>query len=159
MVKRLIAIVFLMTALLACHSEEHKRELEAEVRASLDRYLTRLVIAYREGNATVMKGVASQKEHLEVGNLIMKLYERGYLVDAELVDLQIVYMDVYNETNAFVKTTEIWDVTTRHPRTREVKGKQRGQLLHVTYQISDLPDLGWVVTSRLTEETRNNPDG
>lgn len=147
-------IVFACFFLSACADPAEKREKVETVKSFVRDYVELLPAVYRQEDPSLLRGTAADREILAVARNLNVLHAKSYNLEVALVDLQFTYVDIYNVANAFVKTTEVWDVTTRNAETGEVRGAKRGELLHVTYQLKNFVHEGWLVTGRMVEETR-----
>ena len=151
-----LLIILLLLSLGACGGEARRQAHRTEVEAMVRRYVKILPSVYMTGDLDVISGVATIREREAIKRGMTALSQRGYALRVSLVECQIVYVDIFNESNAYVKTTERWDVTMLNKSTGSVKGTKKGELLHVTYQLKDFRDEGWQVTERIVQETKRS---
>lgn len=147
--------VILIFAHLACQPDEAKEK--EEIKWVLEHYVQGLSKAYTKQNPALLKPFAAPLEVNQVRQFIKKLRYEGYALKPTLQNLTITYMDIYNGVNAFAKTVEVWQVTLVNAHTGEVVRKAMGQVLHVTYQLKKWDREGWMITSRIPEETKKRP--
>ncbi|HPR64377.1 MAG TPA: hypothetical protein PK014_09170 [Thermoanaerobaculia bacterium] len=151
--KRCILFLLLLS-LAGCDNEARKLRRLDEVKNLIHRYVEVLPKAYETGNISALDGFASEREKSTVRTMVQTLRAKNYRLKASLADLQITYTDIFNESNAYVRTTETWDVTSYRVDTGEVRGHQRGQVLHVVYQVKEFQGEGWLVIARIVQETK-----
>lgn len=143
-------------ALLACggaSEEEVSAADRAEIRDLLERYLPKLGEAYETGNLEVLRDVAAEKEIASLYKRINDLMEQeGRVVHPKLVSFEIEDITVWNYSNAFVTTLEVWDLAVLASGTDQVTSRVEGQRSRVKYQVKRRDD-DWQVLYRTVVAT------
>lgn len=127
----------------------------ADIEALLDAYLPRLAEAYRSGDIEVLRGYASEKEMATLYKLISDLMaEKGRFISSDLKSYEIEEIKIWNHSNAFVRTSELWDVQTIASGSETVMSEMLDQRHRVVYQLKRT-DEGWrvILRNRQASET------
>lgn len=154
----LIVVAALLIFAVACGdagSDGVSAEDRAEIEALLDAYLPRLAEAYRTGDIEVLRGYATEKEMATLYKLISDLMaEKGRFISSELKSYEIEEIKIWNHANAFVRTSELWDVQTVASGSDTVMSEMLDQRHRVVYQLKRT-DEGWrvILRNRQASET------
>jgi hypothetical protein len=150
-----LALVLAAGVLVAgCQSDERTAEVErGAIEELLAEYLPLLAEAYRTGNVEVLRAVASEKELAAMSKQIGDLMsQEGRVVDPELESFTVEQIEVWNYSNAFVTTIEVWDLKVLASGTETVLSEVDDQRSRVKYQLKRR-DEGWQILSRIRETT------
>jgi hypothetical protein len=147
-------LLALMLFAAACASDERTAELDrGEIEELLADYLPKLGEAYRTGNVEVLRDVASEKELAamtkQIGDLMS---QEGRVIDPKLVSFTVEQINVWNYSNAFVTTIEVWDLKVLVSGSEQVLSEVQDQRSRVKYQLKRR-DEGWQILSRIRETT------
>jgi hypothetical protein len=126
-------------------------EQQAEDRAAIEQllaaYLPALGRAYATGDTEPLAAWAAPKEVLSADKRIRDLVRDGREVHPVLQQLTVERVDVYQYSNAYVGTIEIWDVKVFVAGTERLLSEQAGQVNRVRYQLKRT-DQGWRILYR-----------
>jgi len=154
---RIATAILLLAAplvMLACQSDERTAELErGDIEDLLADYLPRFAEAYRTGNVEVLREVASEKELAAMTKQISDLMsQEGRVIDPTLESFTVEQINVWNYSNAFVTTIEVWDLKVLASGSETVLSEVEDQRSRVKYQLKRRED-GWQILSRMRETT------
>lgn len=122
--------------MLACGpSPEHKAAEQAKIDAMLKEYLPKLAQAYSTRDAQVLKPLAAEKEIASVAKRIQDLADQGRVLKPSLRSFTIEDLEIWNVTNAYVTTLEIWDLHVFAAGTDTELSKELEQSNRVKYQL------------------------
>jgi hypothetical protein len=148
MPKFLRVAVLLPMLLLACGpSPERKAAEQSRIDALLKEYLPKLAQAYSTQDAQVLKPLAAEKEIASVAKRIQDLADQGRVLKPSLRSFTIEDLQVWNVTNAYVTTVEIWDLHVFAMGTDTELSKELEQSNRVKYQLKRENDR-WIVLYR-----------
>lgn len=122
-----------------------------EIQEFLEVYLPALGRAYAEENAYLVEEFVAPKEIARVGKRIEELGARGQVYVPTVRTITIESVNVWNNSNAFVATLEVWDVERRAAGTGMVIDETLEQPNRVQYQMKRDED-GWRVLYRTIQE-------
>ena len=126
---------------------------EASIEELLGRYLPKLSEAYATGDVEVLRDVAAEKELAGLVKRISDLQnEESRTVVPSLRSFDIEQVTIWNHSNAFVTTLEVWDLTVMASGTDHVLSEVEGQRNRVKYQLKRREDT-WQVLHRAIETT------
>lgn len=152
--RTLVAFALVALSVVSCAGDERTAELDrGEIEALLADYLPRLAEAYRTGNVEVLREVASEKELAamtkQIGDLMS---QEGRVIDPTLDSFTVEQINVWNYSNAFVTTIEVWDLRVLASGSEQLLSEVDGQRSRVKYQLKRRDD-GWQILSRIRETT------
>ena len=134
--------------LLACGpSPERKAAEQAKIDALLKDYLPKLAQAYAAQDAQVLKPLAAEKEIASVAKRVSDLAAQGRVLRPTLRSFTIEDLELWNVTNAYVTTLEIWDLHVFASGTDTELSKELEQSNRVKYQLKR-EDGRWIVLYR-----------
>jgi hypothetical protein len=150
----ILLVAAIALALGACGADQRAAEVDrGEIEALLADYLPRLAEAYRTGDVEVLREVASEKELAamtkQIGDLMS---QEGRVIDPTLESFTVEDINVWNYSNAFVTTIEVWDLKVLASGTDQVLSEVEDQRSRVKYQLKRR-DEGWQILSRIRETT------
>ncbi|MEM7480297.1 MAG: IMS domain-containing protein [Acidobacteriota bacterium] len=143
------AIVLAVSLLFAgcTSSEEQSENVRPEIETLLEAYLPALGGFYETGDRSLLEGLAAEKEIFTVEQRVQELYAQGKRVRAELKELSVEGVDVYQYSNAYVNTFEVWDLYVLATGSERVISSDLDQPNRVRYQVKRGDD-GWKVLHR-----------
>lgn len=146
---RALAAVLAAAAGLACSpSEEASGDARAEVEQLLAEYLPRLPEAYRTGDLAPLEGLASPREMDRIESLILDRAQEGQVVDPELKSFEIEQFDLYQHSNAYLTTREVWDLRLRAAGSDRLIHEELAKPDRYRYQVRRQDGGGWRILSR-----------
>lgn len=156
----LFAVLLLPFALtMGCaRSTGEPNEADARaIHAVLEGYMGALAVAYRTGNVEALRPFAVEKEMAMVFKRVSYLMEQeGRVVESTLKRFEIEKSTVWNHSNAFATTMEVWDIRALASGSETVVSEALDQRNRVRYQLKRT-DEGWRVLYRQRdEETEDN---
>lgn len=122
-----------------------------EIRAFLDAYLPALGEAYAQRNAYLIEDFVAPKEIARVGKRIDELTSRGQVYVPTVRTITIESVNLWNNSNAFVSTLEVWDVERRALGSDMAIDQTLEQPNRVKYQMKR-DETGWRVLYRTIQE-------
>lgn len=125
---------------------------KAEIQQVLEAYLPVLGKAYANGSTSSLEPWAVPKEQARIRLRIDELEARGQVYEPELKSVTVENISVWNYSNAFVTTVEVWDVRAYTLGTRMVVNESLDQRSRVKYQMKRKGD-GWSILYRELEKT------
>ena len=120
------------------------------IEAALDAYLPKLAEAYRTKDASVLEGAAVPKEVVTVQRNLDLLKDEGRELRAVFKQLTVEDFSVWNYSNAFVSTFEVWDLQVYVLGTDTLTSEAIDQRNRVKYQMKRIGE-EWVVLLRQIE--------
>ncbi len=138
-----------------CENTEPSPEVRKEVVSAVRIYLDRLAQAYSEMDATLLEGYATEGEIRDTQALLHKLRASGDRVEASLLRMDVLDVQVFRVVNATVTLLEVWDVMRLDYYTGKEKGHNPNTIQHSIIQLRKI-DGKWMVTARRVQET-NGP--
>ncbi len=122
------------------------------IRALLEAYLPEMAGAYASGRFEALEPYAVEKEIASLRKRINDLALGGRDLRPELLSLEIEDIVIWNHSNAFVTTVEVWDLKIFATGTDTVVSEVEKQRSRVKYQVKRR-DEGWQVLYRTLEST------
>lgn len=122
-----------------------------EIQAALEVYLPLLGEAYATGDLAPLAPYAAEKEISTIRKRIEDLAVQGRTLEATFRSLTIEDFNVWNYSNAFVTTFEVWDLVVYATGTDQVLAEEIEQPSRVKYQLKREGD-GWRVLYRGIQE-------
>ena len=151
----LICVIPVMLVLLASCGEASKSEEmvdRQEIQEMLEAYLPLLAEAYSSGDLTPLEPYAAQKEISSIYKRVQDLANQGRTLEATLRSVTIEgNVKVWNYSNAYVTTHEVWDLTVFVSGTDQVLGEELEQPNRVKYQLKRENDT-WRILYREIQE-------
>lgn len=120
---------------------------QAAIRQLLEAYLPALAEAYATGEVEGLAPYAAQKEVLSTRKRVRDLGGQGRQVRPRFKQLTLERVDVYQHSNAYVSTVEIWDLEVYAAGSDRKISEQLDQVNRVRYQLKRT-DAGWQILYR-----------
>lgn len=122
--------------ILACGPSEEKEQVDRdEIQAALETYLPILGDVYATGDLSPLEGLAAEKEIARIHKRIEDLSYQGRRLVPTFRSLTVEDANVWNYSNCYVTTLEIWDLEIRATGTEQVLSTQLEQPNRVKYQL------------------------
>ena len=152
-----MAVLLPMVALLPACGPSEKRQAndKAEIQATLEAYLPLLGEAYETGDIELLREWAAEKEMARIYKRVMDLLDQGRALAPTLRQITVENVKVWNYSNAFATTLEVWDVRSMVAGTDQIAAEDLGQTNRVKYQLErnmDSDDGRWRVLYRSKQE-------
>lgn len=150
-----MALLLLVASLLVvgCGDSQKAEEVnKQEVETLLLRYLPELGRAYSERDPGLLEGMAVPKEMSKIGVRIRELSAQGRVFEPTFKTLVVEDISVWNYSNAFVTTFEVWDLKSYSLGDRILMSESLDQGNRVKYQLKRRDD-SWVVLYRELDQT------
>ena len=128
--------------------EVDRQEIEAVLRS----YLPKLGQAYATRDTSIIEGFAVPKELARISLRTEELAAAGRVYEPELKEVTVEDVSIWNYSNAFVTTLEVWDVRSFTLGTHLQLNESLGQRNRVKYQVKRKDD-GWVILYRELDQT------
>lgn len=136
----------------ACGPSAERQEVNRdEIKADLEVYLPLLGEAYATGNLELLREWAVEKEMSRVMKRLDDLTSQGRRLIPTFRQVTIEDVNVWNYSNAFVTTVEVWDLQILATGAEEVLAEELGQSNRVKYQLKRGED-HWRVLFRTIQE-------
>ena len=116
-------------------TEERLAVDEAAIEATLEAYLPLLGEAYSTGDVELLRDWAAEKEMARIYKRVMDLADQGRVLAPTLLQMTVEEVKVWNYSNAFVTTLEVWDVRSLVVGTEQIVAEELGQTNRVKYQL------------------------
>ena len=124
----------------------------AAVQATLEAYLPLLAQAYSTGDLTPLEPYAAQKEIASIYKRVQDLANQGRTLEATLRSVTIEGdIKVWNYSNAYVSTHEVWDLVVYATGTEQVLASEYEQPNRVKYKLKREDD-SWRILYREIQE-------
>ena len=137
----------------ACGETGSDEEVDRqEIEEVLRDYLPRLGQAYATRDTSVIEGIAVPKELARIKLRTDELSASGRVYEPEFKEVTVEDVSVWNYSNAFVTTFEVWDVRSFTLGTHLPINESLGQRNRVKYQMKRKGD-GWVILYRELDQT------
>lgn len=149
-----IVAVFSLLGLAACDGtggidpEVDHSEIEALLRS----YLPKLGEAYATQNTDLLEGMAVAKEMSRIELRTRELDANGQVYEPVFREVTVEDVSVWNYSNAFVTTLEVWDVSSYTIGSHLLVNQSLGQRNRVKYQLKRKGD-SWVILYRELDQT------
>lgn len=138
----------------ACKADEVTPLDRQEIEGFLEEYLPKLGQAYAKQDPSLLEGYAVPKEMTRIEVRTGELAAAGRVYEPELVEVTVEDVSVWNYSNAFVSTFEVWDIRSYTLGTHLLLQESLGQRNRVKYQLKRTDDgESWVVLYRELGET------
>ncbi len=124
----------------------------SEIEAALLQYLPKLGEAYAKRDASLLEGLTVPKEMSRINLRAQEFEAGGRVYEPEFQQLTVEDVSVWNYSNAFVSTLEVWDVRSYTLGTHMLLQEAVGQRNRVKYQMKRKGD-GWVILYRELAQT------
>ena len=122
-----------------------------EIQATLEAYLPLLGEAYATGDLEPMRPWAAEKEIARVQKRVSDLSYQGRTLVPTFRQLTIEDVNVWNYSNAYVTTHEVWDLVVYATGSEQVLAEEYEQPNRVKYQLKREDDR-WRVLFRTIQE-------
>jgi len=120
----------------ACGPSEEQEQVDRdEIQAALETYLPLLGEVYATGDLSLLEGLAAEKEIARVHKRIEDLSFQGRRLVPTFRSLTVEDSNVWNYSNCYVTTLEIWDLEIRATGADQVLSTQLEQPNRVKYQL------------------------
>ncbi len=152
-------IVVLLAAVLAAGCGEFGSDPQVdrqEIETVLGQYLPKLGQAYGSRDTSILEGLAVPKEMARIELRTEELAATGRVYEPEFKEVTVEDVSVWNYSNAFVTTLEVWDVRSFTLGTHLSVNESLGQRNRVKYQMKRKGD-GWVILYRELDQTFDQP--
>ncbi len=127
-----------------------------EIETVLGQYLPKLGQAYGSRDTSILEGLAVPKEMARIELRTEELAATGRVYEPEFKQVTVEDVSVWNYSNAFVTTLEVWDVRSFTLGTHLSVNESLGQRNRVKYQMKRKGD-GWVILYRELDQTFDQP--
>lgn len=154
-VQRLVmtCLLGLSVVLIGCGDTQQAEEVnKQEVETLLLEYLPKLGRAYSERDSGILEGMAVPKEMSKIEVRIRELKAQGRVFEPTFKTLVVEDISVWNYSNAFVTTFEVWDLKSFSLGDRVLMSESLDQGNRVKYQLKRRDD-SWVVLYRELDQT------
>jgi hypothetical protein len=135
-----------------CDPSAERQEVNRdEIKADLEVYLPLLGEAYATGNLEPLREWAVEKEMARVMKRLDDLATQGRRLVPTFRQVTVEDVNVWNYSNAFVTTLEVWDLRILAVGTEDVLAEEVAQRNRVQYQLKREED-HWRVLFRTIKE-------
>jgi hypothetical protein len=146
-----LAIV-LSLAVLSCGRSAAREERDAaSITAMLEEYLPALGRVYEDGDIEVLRPFAVEKELARMHALVQDLADQGRYLAPEFKSVTVEKVRIWNSSNAFVTTLEVWDVRLHTLGGDQLLGEDLDKNYRVKYQLKR-NDGSWRILFRAIQE-------
>lgn len=133
---RLACVLLMALTVFACGSSEEKEQVNRdEIQAALESYLPILGEVYATGDLSLLEGRAAEKEIARIHKRVQDLAYQGRRLVPTFHSLTVEDSNVWNYSNCYVTTLEVWDLEVRATGTEQVLSTQLEQSNRVKYQL------------------------
>ena len=148
-----VALVFSLTlALSGCGRTARQEERDASsIAAMLEEYLPLLGRVYEDGDIELLRPFAVEKELARMHALVQDLADQGRYLAPEFKNVTVEKTHIWNNSNAFVTTLEVWDVRLLLLGRDELLAEDLDKNYRVKYQLKR-NDGGWRILFRAIQE-------
>ena len=119
--------------------------------ASLEEFLPVLGRVYQDGDIEALRPFAAEKELARIQKLVEDLADQGRYLAPEFKSMTVEDTHVWNNSNAFVTTLEVWDVRLHALGSDTMLAEDIDKASRVKYQLKRDGD-GWRVLFRAIQE-------
>lgn len=144
-------VLMAVVGVTACEGRQAGEEEHAAVTAAVRDYLKALADAYSGYDLSPLEGHASPNEIEAVRVLIRGLVSSGDRLEATLLSLEILELEIFREVNASVNALEVWDVRRLDAGSGEEIGHNPSSVQRSFIQLRKI-DGEWVVVGRRVME-------
>ncbi len=151
---RLLIALLLASALVAgCGETGSDPQVDrTEIESVLRDYLPKLGQAYAARDTSILEGLAVPKEIARISLRTDELADTGRVYEPEFKEVTVEDISVWNYSNAFVTTLEVWDVRSFALGTHLPVNESLGQRNRVKYQMKR-KEGSWVILYRELDQT------
>ncbi len=152
---RLLLIALLLALVPAAGCGETGKDPQVnrqEIEAVLRDYLPKLGQAYAKRDMSLLEGFAVPKEMARISLRTEELADAGQVYEPEFKEVTVEDVSVWNYSNAFVTTLEVWDVRSFTVGTHLQVNESLGQRNRVKYQMKRREG-SWVILYRELDQT------
>jgi hypothetical protein len=129
-------LLCLATLVGACQSSAEREALdEASIASTLEEFLPVLAKAYATGEIEALRPYAAEKELARIQTLVSGLADQGRYLAPEFKSVSVEDSHLWNNSNAFVTTLEMWDVRLHALGSGELLAEEPGKSYRVKYQL------------------------
>jgi hypothetical protein len=133
---RLACLLPMVLMAFACGPSEEQVQVDRdEIQAALETYLPMLGEVYATGDLSLLEGLAAEKEIARIHKRIEDLSYQGRRLVPTFRSLTVEDFNVWNYSNCYVTTLEVWDLEIRATGTEQVLSTQFEQPDRVKYQL------------------------
>jgi hypothetical protein len=148
----LSTLVLMLLVAAGCGPSAERQQLNRdEIKADLEVYLPLLGEAYATGNLEPLREWAVEKEVARVRKRLDDLASQGRRLVPTFRQMTIEDVHIWNYSNAFVSTLEVWDLQILATGTENLLTEELGQRNRVKYQLEREKD-HWRVLFRTIQE-------
>lgn len=149
---RLWCVALMALVAMACGSSQEREKVDREgIQAALEVYLPILGEVYATGDLSLLEGWAAEKEISRIHKRIEDLSIQGRRLVPTFRSLTVEDANVWNYSNCFATTSEVWDLEVRATGTEQVLSAQLEQGSRVKYQLKREDDR-WRVLFRTIQQ-------
>ncbi len=123
-----------------------------EIETVLRDYLPKLGQAYAKRDMSILANLAVPKEMARISLRTEELAATGRVYEPEFKEVTVEDVSVWNYSNAFVTTLEVWDVRSFTLGTHLLVNESLGQRNRVKYQMKR-KEGSWVILYRELDQT------
>ena len=123
-----------------------------EIETVLRQYLPKLGDAYAQRDTSILEGFAVPKEMARIDLRTEELAATGRVYEPEFKEVTVEDVSVWNYSNAFVTTLEVWNVRSFTLGTHLLVNESIGQRNRVKYQMKR-KEGSWVILYRELDQT------
>ncbi|MCP3962685.1 MAG: DUF4101 domain-containing protein [bacterium] len=150
---KLVTLLLTVFLLAACGDAAVREEVDRqEIEQVLRDYLPRLGKAYATRDPSLLEGIAVPKEMARIQLRTEELTANGRLYEPEFKQMTVEDVSVWNYSNAYVSTLEVWDVRSYTLGTHLLINESLDQRNRVKYQFKRKGE-GWVILYRELDQT------
>jgi ARC6-like, IMS domain len=129
-------LLCLATLAAACQSRAEREAVdEASIQAMLEQFLPLLGAAYGSGEIESLRPYAAEKELARIQTVVSGLADQGRYLEPKFLRLTIEDSHLWNHSNAFVTTLEVWDVRLHALGSGELLAEEPEKSYRVKYQL------------------------
>jgi len=151
----LSSVVFLMAmATVSCGGASSKSDNATDrqaIQTALEVYLPLLAQAYSTGDLGPLAPYAAQKEVSSIHKRVEDLALQGRTLEATLRSVTVEDVKVWNYSNAYATTHEVWDLVVYATGSDQILAKEYEQPNRVKYQLKREDD-SWRILFREIQE-------
>ncbi len=149
----LIALLLVSLPVVGCGGPDGDPQVNREeIESVLRDYLPKLGQAYAKRDTSILEGLAVPKEMARISLRTEELKETGRVYEPEFKEVTVEDVSVWNYSNAFVTTLEVWDVRSFTLGTHIQVNESLGQRNRVKYQMKR-KEGSWVILYRELDQT------
>jgi len=147
----LAAILAIVAVSCSGGSDSDQVEDRQKIQVTLEAYLPLLAQAYSTGDLRPLEPYAAQKEVSSVHKRVEDLAVQGRTLEATLRSVTIEEVKVWNYSNAYATTHEVWDLVVYATGSDQILAKEYEQPNRVKYQLKREED-SWRILFREIQE-------